>query len=119
MLLRVSRCYGRSLTEATGGPTPSSMAAPTGILRPFATSWQSLASRIDLKVVHVLERPPLGWLGETGRVGLELLERHLPRSGRRVCFVCGPRDLMDAVEGALAALGVHVEDIHAERLELG
>ena len=85
----------------------------------FRDELAELASRIDLKVVHVLERPPLGWLGETGRVGLELLERHLPRSGRRVCFVCGPRDLMDAVEGALAALGVHVEDIHAERLELG
>jgi predicted ferric reductase len=84
----------------------------------FREELAELASRIDLKVVHVLERPPLGWLGETGLVGLELLERHLPRSGRRVCFVCGPSPLMDAAERALADLGVPVEDIHAERLEL-
>jgi predicted ferric reductase len=84
----------------------------------FRDELAELASRIDLKVVHVLERPPLGWLGETGQVGLELLERHLPRSGRRVCFVCGPPALMDAAENALASLGIPVEDIHAERLEL-
>jgi predicted ferric reductase len=82
----------------------------------FREELAELASRIDLKVVHVLEKPPLGWLGETGVIGPELLERHLPRSGRRVCFVCGPDAMMDAAESALAALGVPVEDIHAERL---
>ncbi len=82
----------------------------------FREELAELASRIDLKVVHVLEKPPLGWLGETGVIGPELLERHLPRSGRRVCFVCGPDAMMDAAEAALAALGVPVEDIHAERL---
>lgn len=82
----------------------------------FREDLAGLASRIDLKVVHVLEKPPLGWLGETGVIGPELLERHLPRSGRRVCFVCGPGAMMDAAESALADLGVPVEDIHAERL---
>jgi predicted ferric reductase len=82
----------------------------------FREDLAELASRIDLKVVHVLEKPPLGWLGETGVIGPELLERHLPRSGRRVCFVCGPDAMMDATESALAVLGVPVEDIHGERL---
>jgi predicted ferric reductase len=82
----------------------------------FREDLAELASRIDLRVVHVLERPPLGWLGETGAIGPELLERHLPRSGRRVCFVCGPDAMMDAAESALAELEVPVEDIHAERL---
>jgi predicted ferric reductase len=82
----------------------------------FREDLAELASRIDLKVVHVLEKPPLGWLGETGVIGAELLERHLPRSGRRVCFVCGPDAMMDAAESALAELGVPIEDIHAERL---
>jgi predicted ferric reductase len=84
----------------------------------FRDDLAELSSRLDLKVVHVLERPPLGWLGETGAVGRELLERHLPRSGRRVCFVCGPGAMMDVAERALAALEVPLEDIHAERLEL-
>ncbi len=82
----------------------------------FREDLAELASRIDLKVVHVLEKPPLGWLGETGVIGPELLERHLPRSGRRVCFVCGPDAMKDAAESALAELGVPVEDIHAEPL---
>jgi len=82
----------------------------------FREDLAELASRIDLKVVHVLEKPPLGWLGETGIIGPELLERHLPRSGRRACFVCGPDAMMDAAESALAELGVPVEDIHAEPL---
>ena len=84
----------------------------------FREDLAELSSRIDLRVVHVLERPPLGWLGETGVIGQELLERHLPRSGRRVCFVCGPAAVMDLAERALAALEVPLEDIHAERFEL-
>jgi predicted ferric reductase len=82
----------------------------------FRDDLAELASRLDLKVVHVLEKPPLGWLGETGVIGAELLERHLPRSGRMACFVCGPDAMMDAAEWALAELGVPVEDIHAERM---
>ena len=82
----------------------------------FREDLAELASRIDLKVVHVLARPPLGWLGETGVIGPEVLERHLPASGRRACFVCGPDAMMDTAESALAELGVPVEDIHAERL---
>jgi len=84
----------------------------------FREDLAELGSRIDLRVVHVLERPPLGWLGETGVIGQELLERHLPRSGRRVCFLCGPEEMMDVAEQALAALEVPLEDIHAERFEL-
>ena len=66
----------------------------------------------------MLERPPLGWLGETGIITQELLERHLPRSGRRVCYVCGPPRMMNAAEKALAALGVPLEDLHSERFDL-
>ena len=69
----------------------------------FREELAELASRIDLKVVHVLAHPPLGWLGETGTIGMDLIERHLPRSGRRICFVYGPGPLIDDVE-ALAEL---------------
>ena len=37
----------------------------------------ALRSRLDLEVVHVLQEPPDGWQGETGRVDGELLDRHL------------------------------------------
>jgi ferredoxin-NADP reductase len=47
-----------------------------------------------------------------------LLRRHLPKDGRRGCFVCGPPAMMDAAERALARLGVPFEDIHSERFDL-
>ncbi len=83
----------------------------------FREDLAELASRLDLKVVHVLARPPLGWLGETGVIGPELVERHLPRSGRRICFVYAPGPAMAEVEAALTELGVPLDDVHGERFE--
>jgi ferredoxin-NADP reductase len=70
-------------------------------------------------VVHVLERPPAGWQGETGYVTAEVLARHLPGGYRRFqYFVCGPAPMMDAVEHALVELGVPDERIHTERFDM-
>jgi predicted ferric reductase len=83
----------------------------------FREDLAELASRLDLKVVHVLQSPPLGWLGETGAIGPELIERHLPRSGRRICFVYAPGPTLSAAESALTELGVPLDDVHGERFE--
>ncbi|HSD18503.1 MAG TPA: ferric reductase-like transmembrane domain-containing protein [Anaeromyxobacter sp.] len=85
---------------------------------PFRDELPALARRLRLAVVHVLEKPPPGWTGETGYVTEELLARHVPRDGRRGFFVCGPPPMMDAVERALARLGVPLGDVHAERFDL-
>ncbi len=91
--------------------------SPDAASATFRKELEEQASRIDLKVVHVLEKPELGWLGETGTIGMDLLERHLPRSGRRICFVYGPGPMIDEVEAALGELGVPLDDIHTERFE--
>jgi predicted ferric reductase len=91
--------------------------SPDSASATFRKELEELASRIDLRVVHVLEKPELGWLGETGAIGMDLLERHLPRSGRRICFVYGPGPLIDEVEICLTELGVPIDDIHTERFE--
>ena len=78
-------------------------------------------SRLDLRVVHVLERPPAGWDGESGFVTADILRRHLPRfehPNTFEVFICGPQPMMDAVERALLSLGVDVGDIHTERFDL-
>jgi predicted ferric reductase len=85
---------------------------------PFREELARLARHLDLAVVHVLERPPAGWTGETGVVTEALLARHLPRGGRRGHFVCGPPAMMDAVEAALSRLGVPLGDVYAERFDL-
>ncbi|MCM2334082.1 MAG: ferredoxin reductase family protein [Anaeromyxobacteraceae bacterium] len=85
---------------------------------PFREALAALQGRLDLTVVHVLERPPEGWTGERGLVTEALLDRWLPRSGRYGHFVCGPAPMMDAVEGALSRLGVPLSDLQAERFDL-
>lgn len=78
-------------------------------------------SRLDLRVVYVLEQPPDEWDGERGFVTAEILRRHLPRcehSNGIEIFICGPQPMMNAVERALLSLGVDVGDIHTERFDL-
>ncbi|HET9552485.1 MAG TPA: ferric reductase-like transmembrane domain-containing protein [Anaeromyxobacteraceae bacterium] len=84
----------------------------------FRDELAALQRRLDLKVVHVLEAPPEAWPGERGLVTEALLDRWLPRGGRHGHFVCGPAPMMDAVEAALARLGVPLADLHAERFDL-
>jgi len=79
-----------------------------------------LESELNLDVVHVLERPPEGWEGETGFVTREMLARYLPneRPPRYHVFVCGPTGMLNAVEAALLQLEVPDRLIHAERFDL-
>jgi predicted ferric reductase len=85
---------------------------------PFRDDLAALQQRLQLTVVHVLETPPEGWTGERGYVTESLLDRWLPRGGRHGHFVCGPAPMMDAVEAALARLGVPLADLHSERFDL-
>jgi predicted ferric reductase len=86
----------------------------------FRDAIDALAPRLSgLRVVHVLEEPPPGWTGETGRVDAALLDRHLPpdRAGFDY-FVCGPPGMIAAAERALAALGVPPRRCHSELFDL-
>jgi NAD(P)H-flavin reductase len=69
--------------------------------------------------VHVLERPPGDWIGETGRITSDVLERHLPRQFLRYEYlICGPGVMMDAMEEALITVGVPFRQISTERLDM-
>lgn len=85
----------------------------------FREEIDELRARLDLRVVHVLARPPEGWEGERGFASGELLKRHLPPAdaGFEV-FVCGPPVMMEAVERALVRLGFSLGDFHSERFNL-
>jgi predicted ferric reductase len=85
----------------------------------FRDELDRLKDRLSLVVVHVLERPPADWSGETGYVTAEVLARHLPSGYRRFqFFVCGPDPMMDAAEAALVQLGVPAERVHTERFSM-
>ena len=85
----------------------------------FREELERLEARMNLRVVHVLERPPADWDRETGWVTAELLARHLPPGHHRFqYFVCGPGPMMDAVEHALVELAVPDDRIHTERFDM-
>jgi predicted ferric reductase len=82
----------------------------------FREELVELLPRLNLKVVHVLREPPEGWQGERGFVTRETLKRHLPGDpNTRDYFICGPDVMMDAMEQALAELGVWLAHVHSER----
>jgi ferredoxin-NADP reductase len=85
----------------------------------FREELERLKDRLDLTLVHVLERPPEGWTGETGYVTAAVLARHLPPGHRRFqYYICGPAPMMDAAEAALLRLGVPPERVHTERFDM-
>jgi predicted ferric reductase len=85
----------------------------------FRDEIEQLKGRLSLTVVHVLERAPEDWAGETGYVTDEVLARHQPPGYRRFqFFICGPDPMMDAAEAALIGLGVPPERVHTERFDM-
>lgn len=85
----------------------------------FREELAELEEKLNLKVVHVLERPPEGWQGEVGYVTQDVLRRHLPAAPQRFrVFICGPIPMLNAVEASLEALGVPERLIHMERFDL-
>jgi ferredoxin-NADP reductase len=85
----------------------------------FRDQLERLEDALNLAVVHILERPPANWTGETGYLSADILERHLPPAYRRFqFFICGPDPMMDAAETALRQLGVPGERVHTERFNM-
>ena len=73
----------------------------------------------EFRLVQVVEEPPSSWPGERGRIDEALLLRHLPaRYEHMHYFICGPGPMQDAMEDALAAIGVPGDRVHTERLNL-
>jgi predicted ferric reductase len=82
----------------------------------FGDELEGLRAELDLKIVHVLSKPPEGWAGERGRLTADVLRRHAPADLRRwQFFLCGAGPPVDAGTAALVDIGVPPEHVHAER----
>jgi predicted ferric reductase len=80
---------------------------------------EALAARMDLRLVHVIEKPPEDWEGEAGLLDREILKRHLPDDRRGlVALLCGPPPLTAAAQGALVEIGLAPARIESELFEL-
>ena len=78
-----------------------------------------LRNTLHLAVTEVIEVPPAEWLGETGRIDTELLERCLPRHYRHHdYFLCGPPPMVVAVGRQLRERGIPTRRIHTEQFDV-
>ena len=73
----------------------------------FRDEWeQDVRTHPNFHFTHVLEQPPAGWAGETGRITADILRKHLPPPGpETVLFLCGPPPMADALEEMFRGLG--------------
>jgi predicted ferric reductase len=110
----------RSMAER-GDPRPAILlyGSNTWDAVTFREELDELSKRMNLRVIHVLAKPPEGWPGERGFITLDIIRSHLPpASARYEHFICGPDPMMNAVEKALRAHGVDWGDFHSERFDL-
>lgn len=85
----------------------------------FREELEELEQKLNLKLVHVLEKPPEGWEGERGFINADILQRYLPENYKEsTYFLCGPLPMIEAVEGALHKIHVPVLHIFSEQYEM-
>jgi len=85
----------------------------------FREELDDLQRTLRLKVVHVLEKAPQGWQGETGMVTGELLERHVGAETHAwPHFLCGPPPMVQGVKDGLLALGVPLRHVDSEIFDM-
>jgi len=86
----------------------------------FLDEIRDLERTLNLKFVHVLENPPVGWNGERGLISKDILNRHLSEHYIRdnEYFVCGPEAMMDMVEPYLRCRGIPLKSMLSERFKI-
>ncbi len=101
----------KQLTFFYGNPTWDSVI--------YREELAELEKRLNLNVVHVLEKPPKGWKGERGFINTDILKRHLPEDYRDVIyFLCGPLPMIDAVSLAMDTLDIHHTRVFSEQYDM-
>lgn len=85
----------------------------------FRDELADLESELRLEVVHVLEKAPEGFKGETGMIDRDLLARRLDNATRDwPHLLCGPPPLTAAARQALLDLGVPLAAIESELFDM-
>lgn len=79
----------------------------------FRQEWdRSVRDYPNFHCHHVLEEPPPGWAGSTGRITSDLLRQYLPSPDPDACiFLCGPPAMVDSLEMALKEIGYPEQSI--------
>jgi len=79
----------------------------------FREELDALQTKLNLEVIHVLEKPPQNWEGESGYITKDVLQRHLSCDYRNCTyFICGPLPMIVSVERSLEELAVSRRHVH-------
>jgi predicted ferric reductase len=79
----------------------------------------SIADQLNLTRVPILEEAPDDWQGESGYITTEILTRYLPDNLQDLeYFLCGPKEMLQAVREQLIELGVPRTQIHSELFDM-
>lgn len=83
----------------------------------LADELAELARQLDLEVVTVIDEADRPQTAHPGPVDRDLLERTLPPVAREriACSICAPPGMIDAMENALAGLGIPHRHVASER----
>ncbi len=81
---------------------------------------EALAREAGTELVLVLDEPPAGWTGETGRIDRAMLGRLFGTPERRqwLFLLCGPVPMLKSVEESLMDIGVPSDRILAEKFNV-
>jgi ferredoxin-NADP reductase len=60
------------------------------------------------------EKSRMSWLGETGRISLQLLSKWIPDLSVPIYYIAGPPGMVTGVRQMLIGAGVAEEDVRAE-----
>jgi predicted ferric reductase len=86
---------------------------------PFREELADLEQRLNLKVIHVLEKPAPDWEGESGYITADILERHLQDDRHEFLYlVCGPLPMFPPIKKALHTIEIPNHRIHQERYKM-
>ncbi|MCW8902000.1 MAG: ferric reductase-like transmembrane domain-containing protein [Gammaproteobacteria bacterium] len=85
----------------------------------FKEELDTLKTRLNLNLVHVLKEPAPGWNGESGFVTPELLQKVLLKEAQEYeYFLCGPKPMSNAVQQGLHNLKVPLGRVHFELFDM-
>lgn len=92
---------------------------PTWEEASFREELEQMRRKLDLTLIHVVDDPPEGWTGESGKIDRDVLLRHLAADTRQwPHLICGPGPMLDALRADLKEIGVPARHIEYEIFEL-
>ncbi len=68
----------------------------------------------NLRVIYVLNEPPVGWTGKVGFVTADLIKQEIPDYKDREFYACGPPGMVIAMQKVVSALGLPEKQLRLE-----